>query len=64
MVRILERAGFVISRTRGSHFIMTRHLVIVTVPCHGFKAIPRGTQRSIIRDAGLSKDEFERLRLS
>jgi predicted RNA binding protein YcfA (HicA-like mRNA interferase family) len=64
MVRILERAGFVITRTRGSHFIMAKGPTILTVPCHGTKTLPRGTQRGILRDAGLSVERFESLRLS
>ncbi len=34
---------------------------IVVVPCHGNKELPKGTQRAIIRDAGLEIDEFNQL---
>ncbi len=62
LVRVLQRAGFVIVRTRGSHFIMSRGERILTVPCHGSSTLPRGTQRGILRDAGISPEAFETLR--
>lgn len=56
----LRRAGFVFDRqAKGSHEIwynpVTRRRT--TVPNHP-GAIPRGTLRAIIREAGLSVDEF------
>lgn len=57
-VRALERAGFVFTRQKGSHVFMAREnpFASVTVPNH--KEIKPGTLRSIIRDAGLTVDEF------
>jgi predicted RNA binding protein YcfA (HicA-like mRNA interferase family) len=57
-VKALERAGFIVSRQRGSHIIMRRAqpLARATVPNH--KELDRGTLRAIIRQSGLTVDEF------
>jgi predicted RNA binding protein YcfA (HicA-like mRNA interferase family) len=55
------RAGFVIDRITGSHHVLafpgdpTR---TVTVPVHSGRDLKPGTLRSIIRQAGLTVDEF------
>ncbi len=60
----LKQAGFVVDRIVGSHHIM-RHRDnpsrFVTVPVHGGRDLKTGTLRSIIRQAGLSPDEFKEL---
>jgi predicted RNA binding protein YcfA (HicA-like mRNA interferase family) len=59
-VQALERAGFYIHHTTGSHAQLkhqTNPALRVTVPLHG-KDLPRGTLRSIIRQAGLTVDRF------
>jgi len=57
-VAALERAGFVRRRKTGSHIILRRDgpFCQVVVPDH--TALDRGTLRAIIRQAGLSVDEF------
>jgi predicted RNA binding protein YcfA (HicA-like mRNA interferase family) len=57
-VRALERAGFSVIRQRGSHIVMRRDdpFAQVVVPDH--REIHTGTLRDIIRDAGLTIDEF------
>ena len=57
-VRALERAGFYLKRQTGSHLILRRAepFAQVVVPDH--KVLYRGTLRAIIRQAGLSMDEF------
>lgn len=57
-VKALERVGFVVSRQRGSHIILRRAqpLARTTVPNH--KELDRGTLRAIIRQSGLTVDEF------
>jgi predicted RNA binding protein YcfA (HicA-like mRNA interferase family) len=61
VVRALEKAGFVVVRTTGSH----RRLVhpddpsrATTVPVHSRKALKRGTLHGIIKQAGLTVHEF------
>lgn len=59
VIRVLERLGFHRIRQSGSHATF-RHpdgrWTIVSV--HAGKTIPSGTLRKIIRDAGLSVQEF------
>lgn len=61
VIRALERAGFVIRRTHGSHYILSHSddpARAVTVPVHGNRDLKPGTLRSIVRQAGLSVEEF------
>lgn len=57
-VKALTKAGFLIARQRGSHIVMYREEppAQITVPDH--KELDRGTLRSIIRQAGMTVDEF------
>lgn len=57
-VKALERAGFIIYRQRGSHLTLVRidPPGQTTVPNH--RELDRGTLRAIIRQAGLSVEEF------
>jgi len=57
-VRALEKAGFGVVRQKGSHLMLARDdpPAYVTVPNH--KELDRGTLKSILRQAGLSVDEF------
>lgn len=58
----LERAGFNIVRTSGSHHHLSKrgHPGIVTVPLHG-GTLEAGLLRSILRQAGLTPEEFAKL---
>lgn len=59
IVKILLRKGFVLDRNRGSHQIylhpISRKRVIV--PMHN-KALPIGTMYSILKQAGIDKEEL------
>ena len=60
-VRALERAGFYIERTVGSHYILVQPSNpsrAVTVPVHANRDLKSGTLRSIIRQAGMTAKEF------
>jgi predicted RNA binding protein YcfA (HicA-like mRNA interferase family) len=60
VIRALERAGFVVSRTSGSHcrlIHMTDPARKVTVPVHSGD-LKRGTMRGIIAQAGMTVAEF------
>ena len=64
VIRALTRAGFVIDRIVGSHYIMAHPddpRRAVSVPHHGKKDLKPGTLRAIIRQAGLSVEEFNAL---
>jgi predicted RNA binding protein YcfA (HicA-like mRNA interferase family) len=60
----LLRAGFIVDRVVGSHRIMaypgdpTR---TVTIPVHSGRDLKPGTLRAIIRQAGLTVEEFVKL---
>jgi predicted RNA binding protein YcfA (HicA-like mRNA interferase family) len=62
VVRALEKAGFTVVRTRGSHHQLYNLATgaRVTVPFHG-RDLSRGTLTAIIHQAGLSVDDFLKL---
>ena len=62
LVRALERAGFALDRTRGSH-VFLRHPDgrTTTVPVHSGETIGPGLLRAILRDVELSVDELANL---
>jgi predicted RNA binding protein YcfA (HicA-like mRNA interferase family) len=60
-VKALEKIGFVVDRQRGSHIILVREEPRTTVSVPEHKELDRGTLRSIIRQVGLSVDEFVEL---
>lgn len=57
-VRALERAGWRVSRQRGSHVVMVKagSIFSISVPQH--KELAPGTLRSIIRATEMSVEEF------
>ncbi|MGQ0664567.1 MAG: type II toxin-antitoxin system HicA family toxin [Pseudomonadota bacterium] len=63
MIRVLERNGFYLHRSKGSHGIYKHRddpSLRVVVPYHGTDLAP-GTLRSIIKDAGFTVEEFLKL---
>jgi predicted RNA binding protein YcfA (HicA-like mRNA interferase family) len=57
-VRAFEKAGFRIAR-QGKHIVMTDGTRILTIPRHNpINAITMG---NIVRDAGLTNDDFRKL---
>jgi predicted RNA binding protein YcfA (HicA-like mRNA interferase family) len=58
-VRIFERLGFVVMRQNGSHIILRKGSSGCVVPNH--KEIKVGTLAGILRQAGVSADEFLRM---
>ncbi|MBI1389459.1 MAG: addiction module toxin, HicA family [bacterium] len=57
-VRALQKVGFQIQR-QGKHIVMTNGLRILTIPRHN--PINAYTMGGIVRDAGLTADEFKNL---
>lgn len=57
-VRALEKTGFYLRRQSGSHIILRRDIPFAQVVVPDHKTLDRGTLRAIIRQAGLSVDEF------
>ena len=62
LVRALERAGFTVDRSQGSHLFL-RHPDgrTTTVPVHSGETIGPGLLRAILRDVELSVDELANL---
>lgn len=59
MCRVLERHGWRLARIRGSHHRYERdgfHPVVV--PVHGNSVLKSGTQKSIMKSAGLTDDDL------
>jgi predicted RNA binding protein YcfA (HicA-like mRNA interferase family) len=64
LIRALERAGFVLLRSRGSHQILAHRsdpARRVVVPVHGKRDLKPGTLRAILLRARLTVDEFTKL---
>jgi predicted RNA binding protein YcfA (HicA-like mRNA interferase family) len=59
VVKALSRAGFQVARQKGSHLILIKDDAIVPVPKH--EEIKRGLLLEIISEAGLTKEEFQKL---
>jgi predicted RNA binding protein YcfA (HicA-like mRNA interferase family) len=57
-VRALERAGFGVVR-QGKHIVMTDGVRILTIPRHN--PVNAYTMGGIVRDAGLTVEEFRKL---
>jgi predicted RNA binding protein YcfA (HicA-like mRNA interferase family) len=63
IIRALERAGFLIERQNSTSHVLLRNPSTkrtTVVPIHS-KELPRWLLKKIIKDAGLSEDEFRPL---
>ncbi len=59
MVGVFTKLGFSVSRQRGSHIVLSRGEDILVVPNHD--PVAKGTARGLIRDAGITVADFNRL---
>lgn len=59
--RVLSKIGFYLKRQEGSHMILRRDAPFAQVVVPDHPELDRGTLRAIIRQAGLSVDDFLRL---
>ena len=60
VIRALERAGFVIHRVTGRHYILkhpARTGVRITVPFHN-RDLKRETLQSVVKQSGFINEEF------
>ncbi|MES2709681.1 MAG: type II toxin-antitoxin system HicA family toxin [Verrucomicrobiota bacterium] len=57
-MKAFQRLGWEIARQRGSHIIMVRDGFSASLSVPNHRPVARGTLRSLIRDAGLSVEEF------
>jgi len=63
IVKALERAGWTVTRQQGSHIRLEKHTEdgrrLLTVPAH--RPVKRSTLSHILKQAGLSVEEFNEL---
>jgi len=62
-IKCLKRAGFIATRQKDSHVRMERSIgekvIKLTVPLHS--ELKKGTLNNIIKEAGLTLEEFDKL---
>lgn len=58
VVKALQRAGFGLIRTTGSHHIMRGNGKTFPVPMHGRRELGPGLLRAICRQAGITVEEL------
>jgi predicted RNA binding protein YcfA (HicA-like mRNA interferase family) len=62
LIKILQLKGFQIIRQKGSHVILIdKEKNRIVVPVHPGKEIKPGLLRAILREAGISREDFDRL---
>jgi predicted RNA binding protein YcfA (HicA-like mRNA interferase family) len=62
VIKVLVRLGFKPLRQRGSHVILKREDgKVIVIPVHRGEEIGRGLLSKIIKDTGLTREEFLRL---
>jgi predicted RNA binding protein YcfA (HicA-like mRNA interferase family) len=64
VIRVLEGQGWKLDHTRGSHYYY-RHPAkpgMVSIPCHKGTSLKPKTLSSILDGAGISREEFFKLR--
>ena len=63
-IKRLKRAGFIATRQKGSHVRLEKYTgektIKITVPIHA--ELKKGTLNRIIKDAGLTLEEFDGLK--
>ena len=60
-VKALGKAGFEMVRQRGSHMTLRRSLPYCVIPVPNQKVLGPGLLRAIIKQAGMTPDEFRKL---
>ena len=64
VIKRLKRAGFIATRQKGSHVRLEKYykseIIKITVPLHA--EMKKGTLSRIIKDAGLTLEEFDNLK--
>ena len=60
VIKALEKMGFCFIRQKGSYRIYTKNNIGITIPCHN-KELKKGTLRHIIKQSGLTVEDFLKL---
>ncbi|MGH8477297.1 MAG: type II toxin-antitoxin system HicA family toxin [Methylococcales bacterium] len=60
LCRLLHLHGWQLQRIRGSHHIYTNptRAEILTIPAHGNQDLKIGTLNKLLKDSGLTEDDF------
>ena len=59
MIRALVRLGWTVAWSSGSHHVLTKPgFPRISIPVHRGKTLKEGLARGILKDAGVSEDEF------
>lgn len=58
VVRAFEQLGWQVARQRGSHIVLVKDGSIVSLAVPDHREVAKGTLRSLIRDAGLTVEQF------
>lgn len=56
LIAVLEKAGFVVDRVTGSHYVMIRGQIRTVIPYH--KALKIGTLKSILNQIEMTTEDF------
>jgi predicted RNA binding protein YcfA (HicA-like mRNA interferase family) len=61
LCKIVERHGWELKRITGSHHIYVKEdvEVIISIPVHSNRDLPKGTLKSIMKDAQLAEEDLE-----
>ncbi len=58
VVNAFERLGWSVARQKGSHIILVKEGEIASLSVPDHDEVARGTLRSLVRQAGITVDEF------
>ncbi len=61
LVRVLQKLGFQFDRQKGSHMMLFRENPPTTLSVPDHRELDRGTLRALLRQAGVTPDEFGKL---
>jgi predicted RNA binding protein YcfA (HicA-like mRNA interferase family) len=58
-LRILQKRGWVVIRSRGSHFMLEKEgYPLLIVPVHGSKTLKAGVLKGLLKDAGMTEADL------
>ena len=63
LIKALRKKGFLLNRISGSHHILIHpdKQITISIPVHKGKTLGKGITLAIIKDAGITTEEFLRL---
>jgi predicted RNA binding protein YcfA (HicA-like mRNA interferase family) len=53
MIKLLRKHGWELDRISGSHHIMIKGRMTLSVPVHGNKDLKKGTQQALLKEGGI-----------